>query len=202
MSLVSNSFQETIDALGQGKPCVFPTDTVYGLGLAVAKADNPKILYEIKRRETGKPIAWLVGGPDDLLRYGEQVPAFAHVLAQTFWPGALTLVVAASYEVPPSYRSAKGTIGLRMPANDVVLQLIREVGCPLATSSANISGTPSVSSFSALDPLLVQQAAAVLADTHELDESGVASTVVDCTGGHPIVVREGGISVADIEALS
>ena len=117
-------------ALKRGKPVVFPTDTVYGVGVAVGAAESPQVLYDLKRREDKKPIAWLVGEVDDLARYGRAVPELAFALARTFWPGPLTLVVKASAAVPPAFRSAEGTIGLRMPANETALALVRSRSTP------------------------------------------------------------------------
>jgi L-threonylcarbamoyladenylate synthase len=197
-----NTLSETAQALKQGKPAIYPTDTVYGIGVAVTAAPAPDVLYELKRREARKPIAWLVGGLGDLQKYGKHVPESVLMLARTFWPGALTLVVNASDEVPPTFQSAAGTIGVRMPASDTALELISQVGCPLATTSANFSGSPAPRSLAELDADLVASVAATLADADDAAKSGIASTVLDCTGDHPKVLREGAITLADIRALS
>ena len=178
----------------------FPTDTVYGLGVSVEAARSPQALFDIKRRDAGKPVAWLVAGPQDLERYGRQVPEYARALARAWWPGALTLVVRASDAVPPAFRSEAGTIGLRMPASETALALVRAAGCPVATTSANLSGRPAPGSFSELDAAIVEAAGAVVRDG--VPESGVASTVVDCTAARPKVLREGSIPAAAIHALA
>ena len=197
-----NSFQETVDALRSGNPAVYPTETVYGLGVAVAFAENPSVLYDIKQREQRKPIAWLVSDASDLDHYGKHVPEFARVLARTFWPGPLTLIVSASDEVPSAFRSNEGTIGLRMPNNEKALELISAVGCPLATTSANISGLKAPKTFGNLSEDVCRQVSAVLRDDDDANKSGVASTVLDCRGDHPVMVREGAISISDIRTLS
>ncbi len=178
---------------------MFPTDTVYGLGVAVGRAQSPEILYEIKERDYGKPVAWLVDSPDALVEYGKVVPEFAHALARTLWPGPLTLIVKANDSVPAAFRAADGTIALRMPDNELALELIRRVGSPIATTSANISGQKPPKAFTDLDRGLCQKLSCVLDDDRE--KSGVASTIIDCTNGHPIVVREGGVSISEIQAL-
>lgn len=183
---------QAVAALRAGKPVIFPTDTVYGLGVSVLHARSPQALYDLKRREAGKPVAWLVGGAGDLCRFGEQVPAYAEALARRFWPGPLTLVVKASSQVPPAFLSDKGTLGLRMPANDLALELIRAMGCPLATTSANLSGSADTGSFDQLDARLVSHVGCVLRG--DVLGSGIASTVVDCTGHKPCILREGSIS--------
>ena len=124
------------------------------------------------------------------------------MLARTFWPGPLTLIVNASDKVPQAFQSPAGTIGLRMPNNDTALQLIDHVGCPLATSSANVSGNKAQCSFDLVDDAIKSSVGACLADTSDTAKSGVASTVVDCTGNHPVMVRTGAITISDIQALS
>lgn len=202
MTAVSDTLEDTALALADGRACIFPTDTVYGVGVAVHAASGPEALFDIKQRDAGKPIAWLVGSIDDLQQYGMNVQPAACQLARRFWPGALTVIVEASDLVPVSYRSESGTIGLRMPANETTLALIRRVGCPLATTSANISGRASVSRFESLDAELLPRVGCALQDPVESLHSGVASTVIDCTGGGLRMVREGGISFEDIAAQS
>ena len=198
----TSTIDQAANALKRGRAVIFPTDTVYGLGVAVGAAGDPQVLYDLKERDAGKPIAWLVGGLDDLDRYGRVVPDLARTLARTFWPGPLTLVVKASDEVPQAFRSAEGTIGLRMPDNATALALVRVAGCPLATTSANVSGSRAPRSLDAVDPAFAERVGVVVADEADGDKSGTASTVLDCTQDHPVVVREGAVTIADIRALS
>ena len=183
--------------LRTGGAAVFPTDTVYGLGVAVGSCASPQQLFAIKRRDEGKPVAWLVGGVHDLDAYGKDIPAWARTAAKKHWPGALTLIVRASNAVPVAFQSAEGTIGLRMPNSDVALDLIRAVGTPLATTSANISGAPAPSCDAQLDAELLKQVDAVVRGIDCVGGEGVASTVVDCTGEHPVVLRQGSITITE-----
>lgn len=228
-----DGMEEAVCALREGRPVAFPTDTVYGVGVAVEYAAGPQELFCLKRRDEGKPVAWLVGSPDDLLTYGEDVPAYALCAARAFWPGALTLIVRASERVPAAFRSSEGTIGLRMPAGAAALELIRKVGCPLATTSANFSGEPATGVFDELDPAFAQAVGVVVRESAaseggECGEgesapaaaecnmrrggsdaasaphrggSGMASTVLDCTGPEPVMLREGDVTLADILQL-
>lgn len=187
-------------ALGDGRAVIFPTDTVYGLGVAVGPAEGPDELFRLKGRDQGKPVAWLVADPADLGRYGADVPAYACELAARLWPGALTLVVRASGAVPPAFRSAAGTIGLRMPESEAALGLIRAAGVPLAVTSANPAGAPPPRCAADVDCALAAASAGVLAGDEPA--GGVASTVVDCTGPAPVVLREGPLAAAVREVLS
>lgn len=191
-------------ALSRGEAVVFPTDTVVGLGVSVEAADSPRVLYDIKERDEGKPIAWLVGGPQDLGRYGADVSEVAFELARRHWPGALTLIVRASDAAPRAFCSAEGTVGLRMPDHLVALDLIRMAGCPLATTSANIAGEPAPRTLDGLDARIAQRASSVvsdrLPDESDRPASGVASAVIDCTGESLRILREGAVTMADIHA--
>lgn len=201
---MKESTEEQVEAAAQalkaGQAVVFPTDTVYGVGVSMRDAPSPEAIYRIKERDRKKPIAWLVDGPGALDTYGKLVPESVYVLARTFWPGPLTIVVRASDAVPQAFRSNQGTVGLRMPCDPMALDLIKRVGCPLVTSSANLAGNPSVYQADELDPVVLDRVAAVLYDSDE-GKSGVSSTVVDCSSGHPVILREGAISIADIMAL-
>ena len=202
MAQITTSLEQAAEALRRGEAVIYPTETVYGLGVAVCAAESPDILFELKHRDRKKPIAWLVGAVDDLDRFGRNVPDFARVLARTFWPGPLTLVVKASELVPTAFRSAEDTIGLRMPNNKTALALIELVGSPLATTSANLSGAKSPCSCAAVNPRLAEHVGLVLADASDEDKSGVCSSVLDCTHDHPIMMREGAVSIAAIQALA
>ena len=192
------SLDAVVDALRAGLPVVIPTDTLYGIAVSPLHAPSPGILYKIKGRPSDKPVAWLVGSLDDLETYGDDVPASARRLASAFWPGALTLIVKAGSKVPPAYRSAEGTIGLRMPDDAVARAIIGEVGCPLATTSANHSGQPDPHRFEDIDPLVLSQVAAAIDDDRR--KSGIGSTVVDCTGPQPRILRAGALTQSDIDA--
>lgn len=190
-------FDEVVRALKAGEPAVFPTDTVYGLGVAVNSAASPEGLFRLKQRSSDKPIAWLVGSVDDLETYGKNVPAWTKKLAQSFWPGALTLVVKASDVVPKAYQSAEGTIALRMPDHDVTRELIGEVG-PLATTSANRSGEPAPTCLEEVPEAFTTTLCALLGKTRD----GQASCVVDCTHDRPHVIRAGSLDVRELFACA
>lgn len=186
-------------ALAAGEAAVFPTDTVYGVGVAVGCASTPAALYAIKHRDPEKAIPWLVGGVDALNVYGKGVSVYALAAAQEFWPGPLTLIVEASPEVPKEFTAANGTIALRMPADATALDLIARAGAPLATSSANFQGKRPPHTFAEVDPGVLACVAAACGD--EAPRSGKSSTIIDCTAPAPRLLREGAITLRDIEQL-
>lgn len=221
------ALEEATRALAVGNAVIFPTDTVFGLGVSVSAAPAPQLLYDLKHRDAGKPVAWLVEGPEALDVYGRDVPAYARRLAETFWPGGLTLVVRASDAVPAAFQSPAGTIGLRMPASEAALGLIRAAGCPLAVTSANLSGAADTARAEDLDRALVAltaglylpggvAAAGIASGCAEATPSvsarfaagdrlvpppasGTASTVLDCTGEAPRVLRAGALTLDDLK---
>lgn len=179
--------------MAAGGVAVFPTDTVYGISQAVsANPAGPARVFAIKHRPAGKVVPWLVAAPEDLDRYGRSVPEFARVLARAFWPGGLTLVVAASDEVPQAYRAQDGTVALRVPDEPFVRRLAVAAGCALATTSANTSGLPAPTSFAELEPRILDEID-VAVDGGPC-RGGVASTIVSCLEGRPIVTRRGALS--------
>lgn len=185
--------------LKTGKPLIFPTDTVWGIGVAVSFAEGSAAIVAAKGRASDKPIAWLVGSPQALAAYGNDVPAYAEALAEAFWPGPLTLVVKASDNVPSSFRAAADTIGLRMPDSTLATQLTDAVG-PIATTSANFAGAPATPSGESLDREFAQASqAAILACGEDPSRGGLASTVIDCTTSAPRLLRAGTISASEIE---
>lgn len=187
---MATDYINAINILKAGRPAIFPTDTVYGIGVAVGFADSPQAIYNAKQRDEDKPIAWLVDGPEALDEYGVDVPEKVYRLADRHWPGALTIVVKASDKVPEAFRGPNGTIGLRMPDNDTALRLIRVVG-PIAASSANVSGGEAPCKAADLDPELVKCVDAVIEDDRQA--SGTASTVLDYSQDQPAIVRQGEI---------
>lgn len=199
MLLPPGDFDAVVDALVAGKPAIVPTDTLFGIAVSPLHCPGPGILYQIKGRPSNKPVAWLVSRRSELDAYGRDVPGYAQVLADAFWPGALTIIVNASAAVPDAYQSEAGTIGLRMPDDALTRAVADAVGCPLAVTSANLSGGPDPMRFVDIDEAVFAQVAAAIDD--ERKKSGIGSTVLDCTGGTYRILREGTITQADIDSV-
>ena len=186
--------------LAHGAVIVMPTDSVYGIGCA-ATPNNPgyQRIFQIKRRSLSQTLPWLVADFDDLARYAATVPDTALALATLFWPGALTLVVKASHEVPKEYLAADGTVALRMPDSNLVRELARRVGAPLATTSANTHGSAAATSGSGIEQRIIEEADLTLdAGPAPL---AIASTIVSVAGLKPTVLREGAISAHRINKI-
>jgi len=179
---------------------VFPTETVYGLGALADSKFGPHEIFEVKVRPTEMPIPLLVETEDALDTWGTDIPEYAHNIAHAFWPGAVTLVVKASDRVPRDFRAPDGTIGLRSPKHEVVMELLQASGSPIFATSANTHGNPAPGSFGEVEPRIVT--AADLALDGGETEHQMASTVVLCTGPEPVIVREGAVAADDIMAAA
>jgi len=186
--------------LRDGGIVVFPTETVYGLGALADSKFGPHEIFEVKVRPADLPIPLLVETEDALDTWGSQVPEYAHRLAREFWPGAVTLVVKASDRVPRDFRAPDGTIGLRSPDHEVVLELLAASGGPIFATSANTHGNPAPGTFDEVEPRIIAAADMVL-DGGETEHQ-MASTVVLCTGAEPQIVREGAVPSDKILAVA
>lgn len=187
-----------ISALKGGRLVVMPTDTVYGIGADAFDGAAVAALLAAKGRGRDMPVPVLVGSWHTIQGLVYTVPNSAKELIRAFWPGALSLVVRQAPSLHWDLGDAGGTVMLRMPLHPVAIELLRAVG-PMAVSSANISGQPaSVTAEQARDQL------GDLVDVY-LDggpaEQQAASTIVDLTGAHPRVLRQGPVTVDAIATV-
>jgi L-threonylcarbamoyladenylate synthase len=187
--------------LAAGGLVAFPTETFYGLGADPWNERAIEALYRAKGRPEHLPILLLLAGEDQATAAAaEPPPAFA-VLARRFWPGPLTLVVAARASLPARVTSGTGTIGLRVPPAAVPRAIARALGRPITGTSANLSGTPPAR-------LAAEVAAAFPEPASALDllidggptPGGAPSTVVDLTSAAPRLVRAGAIAFEAVRA--
>ena len=179
-----------IKILENGGLVVFPTDTVYGLGVKVTDKFAIEKIYAVKGRMQTKAIAVLIGSMEQIDMVADSFPQSAQKLGKSFWPGALTMVVKRRKELP-EILSPDETIGIRIPDDDFVRSLINQVG-PLATTSANLSGQPSAINAAMAIKQLGDKVDLII-DGGEC-RGGQASTVIDCTQEVLHVLREGAIS--------
>ncbi len=175
----------------------YPTETVYGLGASMASKTAVERIFEIKGREPGKPVSLMISEPSMLADLCREVTELAQRLISEFWPGPLTLVFKASPGVPEYLQSKQGTVGIRCPDHQLSVALVRLLGAPITSTSANLSGQPA--------PVDAQGVIAQLGNRLDcLIDSGACrvqtpSTVVDVTGDRPVLLRPGAIDFTEIE---
>lgn len=200
--------KDAASCLVAGALALLPTETVYGVGVAVAAygqcAELPvegsgyRRIFSLKRRELTQTVPWLVADESALDRYGVDVPCAAHALAHAFWPGALTIVVKASDEVPLYMQAADATVALRASACGCVQRLVRACDSPLAVTSANTHGMPAPASFEQVEQRIL--AGVDLAIDGGKTVCQEASTIVSCEGGQITLLRVGALAQSDLEA--
>jgi len=178
----------------------YPTETVYGFGGAIDR-DSVDALVAMKRRPPGKPFLLLVAGSDMIERLNLSLPAYAANLAARHWPGPLTLVLpGGENRVPDRLRGPEGGIAVRWTSHGGIARLIRAHGDAITSTSANRPGVPPATSAG---EILSQWSDAVARGQLRVLDGGrlmpsPPSTVVDCTGRRPRVIRPGAISAAKL----
>jgi tRNA threonylcarbamoyl adenosine modification protein (Sua5/YciO/YrdC/YwlC family) len=165
-------------SLGRKELAVFPTDTVYGLAADAFSHEGVMKLLEAKGRDRQSPPPVLIGNAAALEGLAQDVPQLAHKLAETFWPGALTMILKAQPSLTWDLGETKGTVALRMPDHKIALALLQETG-PLAVSSANLTGDPAATTCQQAEQYLGSKVKIYL--DGGASPKGEASTIVDMT---------------------
>ena len=191
-----SKISEAAEALREAKLVVYPTETVYGLA-GDAKSDLAvAAVFEAKGKSFRDPVSVAVDSLEMAREVG-RMTGVAENLFERFLPGPLTLVVKARPSISTVLTAGTGTIGVRMPDNRVAISLVNAFRGPITSTSANISGEPA--------PKNAQEAARQLGDSVSLVLDGgkchhqVPSTVIDATKRKPVMIREGPITLSDVE---
>ncbi|MBN2554716.1 MAG: threonylcarbamoyl-AMP synthase [Anaerolineales bacterium] len=177
-------------AIKKGELVAFPTDTVYGLGADPFNPEAVQKLYAVKKRPSSKAIPILLGEESDLTNVAGPLSDVVFRLMERFWPGALTLIVPRHPDLPVDL-SGLNTVGVRLPDLASVRALLLKTG-PLAVTSANRSGVVEPCTAEAVRDQLAGRIAWILDGGST--PGGSPSTVIDVTGGEPVVLREGPIT--------
>lgn len=193
--------KEAANLLKQNEVVAFPTETVYGLGGNVFSDKAAAKIFEAKGRPADNPLIVHIASKEQVADVAANVPETARRLMAAFWPGPLTIIL----EKQPNQLSEVVTAGLetvavRMPDHPVALAVIQQAGVPIAAPSANRSGKPSPTSAKHVQNDLDGLISGII-DGGETGV-GVESTVVDCTGSIPVILRPGGITKEEIEEVA
>ncbi|MCL4503192.1 MAG: L-threonylcarbamoyladenylate synthase [Deltaproteobacteria bacterium] len=176
-----------------------PTETFYALSVNPFDPAALARLFTLKERPAAKPVLVLIAGPEMLFQVVREMPAAAPRLMSAFWPGPLTLIFPARVDLPPLLTGGTGTIGLRLPRQDLVCRLMAALGLPLTGTSANRSGREPLTTAS--------QVAREFGDGVDLIldagpcPGGAPSTIVDVTVSPPRLVRAGAVAASAIKEL-
>ncbi|MEO5860236.1 MAG: L-threonylcarbamoyladenylate synthase [Pyrinomonadaceae bacterium] len=183
----------------RGGIVAFPTETVYGLGADVFDETAVAKIFEAKKRPQDNPLIAHIGSLDQLDQLAERIPDLARLLIETFFPGPLTLVLRKAEAVPLIATAGLDSIGIRMPRHEFAREFLAGCGTPVVAPSANLSGRPSPTTWQAVFEDLDGRIDCILQG--EATDIGLESTVVDCTGGRPVVLRQGSVTLDDIRCV-
>ncbi|MFN0110133.1 MAG: L-threonylcarbamoyladenylate synthase [Blastocatellia bacterium] len=185
--------------IAHGEVVAFPTETVYGLGANVFNEAAIRKIFEAKGRPTDNPLIAHIAELAELKSITREITPIAKQLIKAFFPGPLTLVLPKHDTVPTIATAGLQTIGVRMPAHPTAQQFLRACGIPLVAPSANLSGRPSPTTWQAVREDLDGRIACILKG--DQTKVGLESTVVDCTGIVPVVLRAGGVTLEQLRAV-
>lgn len=195
--------EEATDQLAKyiqaGEVVAFPTETVYGLG---ADATNPEAVAKIfsaKGRPADNPLIVHVASIEQIERYVTDISTAAKSLIEAFMPGPLTVVLPSNGKISGQVTAGLDTVGIRIPDHPAAQELISKANLPIAAPSANLSGKPSPTSAIHVFQDLNQKIKAILDGGST--GVGLESTVVDCTGEKPEIIRPGGVTQSEIEEV-
>lgn len=202
----TSQIREAAAILKRGGLVAFPTETVYGLG---ADACNPAAvgrIYAAKGRPLDHPVIVHVGDPEQVPRWGRDVPGMAEKLVERFWPGPLTLILRRAPGVGDYLTGGQDTIGVRMPGHPIALEFLRQFGGEDVGRRSIGVAAPSANKFGRISPTTAEHVRKDLGDEVDLIldggpcEIGIESTILDLSRGKPMLLRPGGISSEAIAA--
>ncbi|KPL59376.1 L-threonylcarbamoyladenylate synthase [Rossellomorea vietnamensis] len=199
----NKSYPQIVDAakiLQQDEVVAFPTETVYGLGANATSDRAVEKIFKAKGRPSDNPLIVHISNKGQLDGLVEEIPVDAAKLIEAYWPGPLTIIFKNKEGVfSGKVTAGLDTVGIRMPDHPVALSIIEAAGLPIAAPSANRSGKPSPTTAQHVIDDLDGRIAGVV-DGGETGV-GVESTVVDCTGEIPVILRPGGITKEQLEVV-
>jgi L-threonylcarbamoyladenylate synthase len=197
--IISTDITKAIALLNQEELVAIPTETVYGLAGNIFSEKAIHAIFKTKKRPLFNPLIVHIASVSKLENLASYIPKKAKILAEKFWPGALTLVLPKKDNVPDLITAGKNTVAVRIPNHPVTLELLNQLDFPLAAPSAN--------PFNRISPTKAAHVAKFFKDNLKLVldggpcSSGIESTIVGFEGEEPIIYRLGAISIEDIEAV-
>ena len=198
-TVITDSVIEAAEFIRRGGVVAFPTETVYGLGADVFNETAVGNIFEAKGRPADNPLIVHISRIEQIDELSSEVTADAHRLIDAFFPGPLTVVLKKSDRIPLIATAGLETVGMRMPRNSLTQDFLLACGTPVAAPSANLSGRPSPTTWRAVYEDLNGRINCILKG--EPTEIGLESTVVDCTGDAPVLLRFGAITLEDLRRV-
>jgi L-threonylcarbamoyladenylate synthase len=198
-TIVTDSIEEAAGLLRQGELVIFPTETVYGLGADALNSQAVAGIYRAKQRPADNPLIVHIHSLEQVDQLARDVPDYAWDLMRAFFPGPLTLLFYKQPVVPDATTAGSPKVCLRMPSLPQARKFIKACGVPVAAPSANLSGRPSPTRWQDCLEDMDGRVAAILKGPEAT--FGLESTIVDCTGPAPILMRPGAITLEDLAKI-
>lgn len=178
---------KVVEVLKQGGIIVYPTDTIYGLGCDIFNKKAVNNIYQLKKRDKKKPLSIICFDFQQISEYAK-IPNYAFRLMKKSLPGPYTFVLQAKNKTPSNFISAKKTVGIRIPDNQICLSLVKKLGNPIITTSLNLTGEQVLTNPDQLDKELINKIDLII-DAGNLNNE--ASTIIDLTNDQPVLIRKG-----------
>lgn len=198
LSFTLEDITDAATALVRGDLVVFPTETVYGLGANAYSDEAVEKIFITKGRPSDNPLIVHVADVEDVTMVVQDIPDYARKLF-SLWPGPLTLVLQKVDRISLAATAGGETVGVRIPNHDGTREFLRACGVPVAAPSANISTRPSSTTLSHVLSDFADKPFVYGVFDGGASEVGIESTVVDCTGESPVILRPGVITAEVIE---
>jgi L-threonylcarbamoyladenylate synthase len=199
METIKEKIDKAAEIIKRGGIIVFPTDTVMGIGTYFLNLEGQKKIYDLKKREKKKPLVIFIKDKEELKKFisHKKLGILREKIISNFWPGPLTCIFKSKLKGNFLWISKEGKVGVRIPNHDLIINLLEKTG-PLATTSANLSGSPSIVFYKDL-PLSIKSEIDYLITENSLGL--LPSTVIDLSEYPFKLLRKGPIGIAEIEDL-
>ncbi len=210
MSIIENctasAIKDAATSLRSGNLVAFPTETVYGLGADAQSKDSVAKIYQVKGRPADHPLIVHLSSIEHLDKWARDIPDYAKVLARTFWPGPITLILPRTELAKDFITGGQDNVGIRVPSHTVSLALLKEFeaqgGLGVAAPSANRFGAVSPTSADAVRTELDKY----LSDSDLILDGGqcivgIESTIINCTQSQPTILRPGGVTKEEVQEV-
>lgn len=192
-----DNVESAAEILRAGGLVAFPTETVFGLGADARNSDAIQRIFKAKGRPADNPLIVHVADIQQWPMVARELTNVGHRVLESFAPGPVTVVLPKSVSICDSATAGLDSVGLRIPAADVTRDLLRTAGIPIAAPSANRSGRPSGTTWQSVWEDLDGRIDAILC--MEVPHVGLESSVIDCLGETPVLLRPGAIGLADLQ---
>jgi len=189
---LKEAINNAVRALQKGELVIFPTETLFGIAADALNIPAVEKLFIAKKRPFNIPIPIMIGSIDLLKMAADQIPDYGMVLAKKYWPGPLTLVLRKNDYIPDVVTGGSDKIAVRIPDNEIALEILRKFGGPLAVTSANLSGESDSEDFSQVKERFKNTVEVIIPGKLKYN---IPSTIVDCTASPPVILREGALKL-------